>query len=712
MSPLRTKTLEMDTINITYSFNNIPIPSKFKYQQTLIAKTEKFLRNCRWAVFFFLNPSSKSEVKKTYGFKSPNNPPPMEETREFENDIYNLINNIKYKPWHNTFQSEMKKDLEKIRQTKDIIVKADKTDNLYKMSPTNHNKEMVNTISKEYKKCPPIKVEEVTREAAKIARKFDLEDRIDCPTENSAFITIKDHKPSFPQKVDFRLINPAKNNIASISKRILDNINTNLRKSTNYNQWKNTKDALDWFLSIKNKKSKKSIKFFKFDIVSFYPSISKTLLENAITWAKSITNIEDRDMEVIFHCRKSFLFYRKEPWVKREQSEFDVGMGEFDSAEICELVGLYILHQMKDIIPMNDLGLYRDDGLAVIDLPGPDLERLRQQVKRLFARNGLQVTIEAGMQITDFLDVRLNLTDMSHRPYRKDNSIPSYVHNHSNHPPHIKKELPKMVEQRISKLSSSKDIFDAEAPLYNTALKNAGYNTEIKYVENKEKTERKRKRQRNILWFNPPWNDAVSTNVAAKFLAIVDKHFKHTPLGKRLNRNTVKVSYSCMPNIAAAISSHNHRASNPLPPNNNQGGCNCRGGSKNCVLDGQCKTSSIVYKCVVTEGNNEKQYIGLTANSFKERYTQHKASMKHENLAHSTALSAHIWDLKKEGKSPTLSWSIVKRAPAYSKETQNCQLCLSEKTFILLANEKTSLNKRKEILSKCRHRDKWLLKHW
>ena len=86
--------------------------------------------------------------------------------------------------------------------------------------------------------------------------------------------------------------------------------------------------------------------------------------------------------------------------------------------------------------------------------------------------------------------------------------------------------------------------------------------------------------------------------------------------------------------------------------------------------------------------------------------------MKHENLAHSTALSAHIWDLKKEGKSPTLSWSIVKRAPAYSKETQNCQLCLSEKTFILLANEKTSLNKRKEILSKCRHRDKWLLKHW
>ena len=54
-------------------------------------------------------------------------------------------------------------------------------------------------------------------------------------------------------------------------------------------------------------------------------------------------------------------------------------MGEFDSAEILELIGLYILHQMKDIFPKNNLGLYWDDGLAVTDLPGPDLERLIQQ---------------------------------------------------------------------------------------------------------------------------------------------------------------------------------------------------------------------------------------------------------------------------------------------------------------------------------------------
>ena len=65
-------------------------------------------------------------------------------------------------------------------------------------------------------------------------------------------------------------------------------------------------------------------------------------------------------------------------------------------------------------------------------------------------------------------------------------------------------ELSKLVKQRISKLSSVQRTFLTQKPIYNTALKNAGDNSEIKYVENKDKTERKRKRQRNIFWFNPP----------------------------------------------------------------------------------------------------------------------------------------------------------------------------------------------------------------
>ena len=48
-----------------------------------------------------------------------------------------------------------------------------------------------------------------------------------------------------------------------------------------------------------------------------------------------------------------------------------------------------------------------------------------------------------------------------------------------------------------------------------------------------------------------PWNDEVSANVAKKFLSMIDRHFpKGSALGKHFNRSTVKVSYSCMPNMA------------------------------------------------------------------------------------------------------------------------------------------------------------------
>ena len=67
-------------------------------------------------------------------------------------------------------------------------------------------------------------------------------------------------------------------------------------------------------------------------------------------------------------------------------------------------------------------------------------------------------------------------------------------------------------------------------------------------------------RKRNIIWFNPPYSKNVKTNVAQKFLRLIDKHFpKTSKLHKIFNRNTVKVSYSCMPNVKSTISSHNNR---------------------------------------------------------------------------------------------------------------------------------------------------------
>ena len=87
-----------------------------------------------------------------------------------------------------------------------------------------------------------------------------------------------------------------------------------------------------------------------------------------------------------------------------------------------------------------------------------------------------------------------------------------------------------------------------------------------------------------MIWFNPPYNAKVATNVAHKFLLLIDKHFPAgSPLNKHFNRNIIKVSYSCMPNMAKVLNKQNIVK---------EKACNCRGGEAVCPLDGKCLTDS------------------------------------------------------------------------------------------------------------------------
>ena len=79
----------------------------------------------------------------------------------------------------------------------------------------------------------------------------------------------------------------------------------------------------------------------------------------------------------VFMFRKMFIFLEDECWVKKNDLSSDVSTGSLDSAEVCELVGLFLHSQLENLIPQNQLGLYRDDGCAVVNLTGPEVERLR-----------------------------------------------------------------------------------------------------------------------------------------------------------------------------------------------------------------------------------------------------------------------------------------------------------------------------------------------
>ena len=61
--------------------------------------------------------------------------------------------------------------------------------------------------------------------------------------------------------------------------------------------------------------------------------------------------------------------------------------------------------------------MYRDDGLAVVALDGPGVERLRKDVSKLFKDNGLKITVEANLKSTSFLDITIDLNSSSFGPF-------------------------------------------------------------------------------------------------------------------------------------------------------------------------------------------------------------------------------------------------------------------------------------------------------
>ena len=130
---------------------------------------------------------------------------------------------------------------------------------------------------------------------------------------------------------------------------------------------------ITWF---KNIKSKNRNSFIKFDIVDFYPSISKELLLKAINFARSVTPIQDKFIETILHSHKALLFNTNDAWVIKENPDFNVTTGSCDGAEVCELVRLYILDILTEEFGHDKIGLYRDDRLGCFqNLSGPEFEK-------------------------------------------------------------------------------------------------------------------------------------------------------------------------------------------------------------------------------------------------------------------------------------------------------------------------------------------------
>ena len=439
----------------------------------------------------------------------------------------------------------------------------------------------------------------INDEARSVTRALNIDDRVELIATNDAFITLKDHKENFANNPTCRLINPSKTELDRISKRILEVINSKLVRATKVNQWKNTSSVLQWYKRLPNKRDST---FICFDVVEFYPSITEALLNRARDFACEHVTISNDDRQTIGNAKHSLLFNNGQPWEKKTSTTlFDVTMGSYDGAETCELVGCYLLAQLQQL-PNIEIGLYRDDGLAVTTRTPKETDRIKKQICNVFKNNNLKITIEANKKVINFLDVTLDMNTEKFKPYAKSTNTPLYLHSKSNHPPSIIKNIPESVNRRLSEISSDAGVFDEAAKPYQEALGKSGYTFNLQFKPPQTSLQ-KSNRSRNIIWFNPPYNRNVKSNIGRQFLRLIDQSF---PVGHKLrktfNRNILKLSYSCMPNVTQIISGHNKtilRKAEQTPQDQATKTCNCRKKDE-CPLKGTCLSEGVIYQATVT----------------------------------------------------------------------------------------------------------------
>ena len=91
----------------------------------------------------------------------------------------------------------------------------------------------------------------------------------------------------------------------------------------------------------------------------------------------------------------------KKLWIKRYgEEDFDMPIGCQDGAEVSE------------VVDKKSIGLYRDDGLAILQsLSGPQIELKRKDIPKMFKTADLNITFQASLRIFDFLGVHSHLNN-------------------------------------------------------------------------------------------------------------------------------------------------------------------------------------------------------------------------------------------------------------------------------------------------------------
>ena len=148
-----------------------------------------------------------------------------------------------------------------------------------------------------------------------------------------------------------------------------------------------------------------------------------------------------------------------------------------------------------------------------------------------------------------------------------------------------------------------------------------------------------------------------------------------------------------------------------LNPKQKSFGCNCRK-KDSCPLNGECLTTKVIYRAdVLNEANNDQTFfLGLAERTFKERYSNPKQDVKYIKYQYNTELTKYIRNLKNNSIKYNIRWKVVDKVYGNANSTM-LRLCLTEKHWIINhINDNNILNKKSELVNKCRHLKMFLLK--
>ena len=164
-------------------------------------KVEMVITRMRWKPIHFNNNDSRDNVKEEntewYGLKSPYSPTQMKELIPFENDLVELIRNIKFKKIRNTFQEKLKEDIKLIKKSNKTRTFADKTSNMYRLTKEEYDQLIMNSITSTYKKANNNIKNQINMTGKNLMRDKEVIKRMETNEEGNSFITIKDHKENF-----------------------------------------------------------------------------------------------------------------------------------------------------------------------------------------------------------------------------------------------------------------------------------------------------------------------------------------------------------------------------------------------------------------------------------------------------------------------------------------------------------------------------------